>query len=82
MITASSGGLFTGKIMIKFEHEFETKVFLSATGCLVVEQDDGTGMKESVVFKDKKRAYAVIRAMKEILSCIQYGTGDQDGDEQ
>jgi len=59
--------------MIKFEQEFETTVFLSSVGCLVIEQDDGTGMKESVIIKDKKRAYAIIRAMKIILQHGEFG---------
>jgi hypothetical protein len=64
------------KIMIKFEQEYQTIVYLSATGCLVVEQRDCNGEKESVVIKDKKRAYAVIRAMKIILQSPEFKTHD------
>ena len=64
------------KIMIKLQQEYETTVYLSATGCLVVEQTDCNGQKESIVIKDKKRAYTVIRAMKIILQSPEYKTLD------
>ena len=59
--------------MIKFEQEYETIVYLSDAGFLVVEQNDANGEKESIVIGDKKRAYAVIRAMKIILQSAEFG---------
>jgi hypothetical protein len=61
------------KIMIKFEQEYETIVYLSDAGFLVVEQNDAYGQKESIIIGDKKRAYAVIRAMKIILQSAEFG---------
>jgi len=59
--------------MIKFEQEYETRFYLSDAGFLVVEQNDGFEQKESIIIGDKKRAYAVIRAMKIILQSAEFG---------
>jgi hypothetical protein len=64
-----------------FEAEYETSVYLGASGHLVITQNDGQNNIETVIIKEKKRAYQIIRAMKLVLQDDFYGISDKEAEE-